>query len=92
VKYWVRNLERRSTSFWLQTSTDKFYPDFVVLLTDGRRLVVEYKGAPLLGSDDTKEKKEVGELWEARSKGTCLFRLVGQKDFQTVLGQVLTNS
>jgi len=45
VKHWVRNLERRpDTSFWLQTSTDRFYPDFVAELTDGRILVVEYKG------------------------------------------------
>lgn len=30
VDCWVRNLERRPLdSFWLQTSTDKFYPDFV---------------------------------------------------------------
>ncbi len=39
VKFWVRNLPgpgRETTSFWLQTSTDKFYPDFVCLLADGR--------------------------------------------------------
>ena len=37
VETWVRNLERRPRhSFWLQTSTDKFYPDFVCLLKDGR--------------------------------------------------------
>lgn len=40
VWYWVRNLPRRDYSFWLQTSTDKFYPDFVALLNDGRILVV----------------------------------------------------
>jgi len=32
-------------SFWLQTSTDKFYPDFVCKLKDGRVVVVEYKAA-----------------------------------------------
>ena len=35
---------RQPNSFWLQTSSDKFYPDFVALLNDGRVLVVEYKG------------------------------------------------
>ncbi|MDR0800594.1 MAG: DEAD/DEAH box helicase family protein, partial [Endomicrobium sp.] len=35
VKYWVRNIERSNYSFFLPTSTDKFYPDFVALLTDG---------------------------------------------------------
>jgi len=76
VKFWVRNLNRQPNySFWLQTSTDKFYPDFVAQLNDGRWLVMEYKGQQFLDSADTKEKKTVGELWEARSKGKCLFRM-----------------
>ncbi|NLX55659.1 MAG: DEAD/DEAH box helicase family protein [Planctomycetaceae bacterium] len=74
VKWWLRNLERRSEfSFWLQTSTDKFYPDFVALLTDGRILVVEFKGEHLWSNDDSKEKRAVGDLWADRSNGTCLF-------------------
>jgi type III restriction enzyme len=89
VKYWVRNLERRADcSFWLQTATDKFYPDFVALLKDGRYLVVEYKGADLLTTDDTKEKRALGELWEARSKGRCVFRLVGRADMDRVIRDV----
>jgi type III restriction enzyme len=56
VEFWVRNLERQeSFSFWLQTSTDKFYPDFVCKLKDGRYLVVEYKGADRWSNDDSKE-------------------------------------
>jgi type III restriction enzyme len=74
VKYWVRNLERRAdSSFWLQTSTDKFYPDFVALLNDGRILVVESKGEDRWSNDDSKEKRAVGDLWADRSKGQCLF-------------------
>jgi len=37
VRFWVRNLERDDCSFRLQTSTDKFYPDFVAELRDGSR-------------------------------------------------------
>jgi type III restriction enzyme len=74
VWYWIRNIERRpESSFWLQTSTDKFYPDFVVLLHDGRILVVEYKGADRWSDDDSKEKRALGELWAERSGGLCLF-------------------
>jgi type III restriction enzyme len=36
VKFWVRNLARKTTSFRLQTSTDWFYPDFICQLNDGR--------------------------------------------------------
>ena len=74
VEYWVRNLERQPLfSFWLQTATDKFYPDFVCKLKDGRILVVEYKGSHLWSNDDSKEKRRLGELWEAKSNGQCLF-------------------
>ena len=89
VQYWVRNLVRDGYAFWLQTSTDKFYPDFVALLTDGRYLAVEYKGAGWIDNKDTEEKKLVGELWEARSKGTCVFRLVGDDDMEAELGAIL---
>ena len=88
VMYWVRNLERDGYSFWLQTKTDKFYPDFVALLADGRYLAVEYKGGHLMDSKDTEEKKTIGELWEARSKGRCVFRLVGKDDAERELRQI----
>ena len=85
VKFWVRNLERKPLrSFWLQTSTDKFYPDFVCLLTDGRYLVVEYKGVHLWSADDASEKREIGELWEARSGGQCLFIMPNGPDFDAI--------
>ena len=85
VKFWVRNLERRpSHSFWLQTSTDRFYPDFVCLLNDGRYLVVEYKGEHLWGAPDSEEKRDVGELWEKRSDGKCLFVMPKGRDFVAI--------
>ena len=85
VKFWVRNLERKPQhSFWLQTSTDKFYPDFVCLLKDGRYLVVEYKGLQLWSADDAKEKREIGELWEERSEGQCLFIMPRGPDLDAI--------
>ena len=45
VKYWVSNVERKHTSFSLQTATDRFYPDFICKLEDGRVLAVEYKNS-----------------------------------------------
>jgi type III restriction enzyme len=81
VKYWVRNLAiQPAFSFWLPTSTDRFYPDFVAELYDGRLLVIEYKGAPFVSTDDTKEKRAVGELWEAKSKGRGLFLMAEKQD------------
>lgn len=85
VKYWVRNLERRAeSSFWLQTSTDKFYPDFVAKLNDGRILVVEYKGEDRWSNDDSKEKRVVGDLWAGRSKKRCAFVMPKGKNFSAI--------
>jgi type III restriction enzyme len=86
VKRWVKNVERQPEhSFWLQTATDRFYPDFVALLHDGRHLVVEFKGEGYMTTDDTKEKRMLGELWEARSNGLCVFRLVGIDDMESAI-------
>jgi len=84
VKFWVRNLERDDCSFWLQTSTDKFYPDFVAELVDGRYLVVEYKGADRWSDDDSREKRALGGLWAERSGGRCLFVMPRGRDFEGI--------
>lgn len=84
IEVWVRNPARGSKAFWLQTSTDKFYPDFVCRLTDGRYLVVEYKGADRWSNDDSKEKRALGELWAKRSDGQCLFVMPKGKDWGAI--------
>lgn len=81
VKQWVRNIERQEKfSFWLPTSTDYFYPDFVAELVDGRVLAVEYKGEPYKSNDDSREKRQVGERWEKSSDGRCLFLFAVAED------------
>jgi len=92
VEYWVRNLERSDYSFWLQTSSDRFYPDFVVRLKDGRILVVEYKGSHLAEGPDTKEKDMIGQTWAARSNGRCVFKTVLKTDYQAEIRSVIENA
>lgn len=79
VAYWIRNVARHSQSFWLPTTTDRFYPDFVARLVDGRLLVVEYKGAHIAEGSDTAEKRTIGALWQQRSGGQGLFVVI-EKD------------
>ena len=81
IKHWVRNIERQERfSFWLPTSTDYFYPDFVAELKDGRVLAVEYKGEPYKTNDDSREKKQIGYQWEKSSGGRCLFLFAVAED------------
>ncbi|MHC4839716.1 MAG: hypothetical protein ACYTDT_01995 [Planctomycetota bacterium] len=88
VKYWVRNLERKPTAFSLpmQSSTRRFYPDFLAILKDGRVLVLEYKGGHIDTADEAKEKRKIGELYEELSEGKVVFRMVGVDDYETFLG------
>lgn len=87
VEFWVRNLVGGTFAFWLPTSDDKFYPDFVALLTDGRYLVAEYKGAHIAPGEsrDTDEKEAIGNLWADRSSGQCVFLLLTAQNMQAKL-------
>ena len=85
VEYWVRNLDSREyDSFYLQLHNRKFYPDFVAKLKDGRILVVEHKGADRYSSDDSKEKRLIGEFWASQSKGKCLFVMTCGTNFEVI--------
>lgn len=84
VNFWVRNPERSSLAFSIQTHTDRFYPDFVCQLQDGRILVVEYKGGHLSSNEDSEEKQSLGEVWQKRSQGACLFLMVSDKNYSAI--------
>lgn len=84
MKFWARNLSRRTTSFRLQTSTDWFYPDFIAMLHDGRVLVVEYKGRAWSEMKDSDEKRDLGAVWESRSNGKCLFIMPDGPDLEAI--------
>ncbi len=88
VKFWVRNVERKTTSFSLQTSTDRFYPDFLCQLENGKILAVEYKNKRDWHLPDNVEKRQLGELWENRSNGACLFIMPEGKDWEAIKAKV----
>jgi type III restriction enzyme len=91
VKRWVRNVDRRQESFWLQPPGDKFYPDFLALLNDGRYLVVETKGEHLFSNDRSKQERMVGDLWEERSRGNCLFVMPKNDDWAAIETKMRAN-
>ena len=77
VRHWVRNMPRKPNSFKLPLSAENsFFPDFVAELSNGKILVVEYKGAHLLAG--YKLKGQIGELWERRSGGKNFFVTVSK--------------
>lgn len=84
VDWWVRNVERKSTSFWLQTASDRFYPDFLLKMENGPLVAIEYKSAHIADSRDSKEKQRIGDLWARRSEGRCKFVWVENKNWQAI--------
>lgn len=90
VDCWVRNVERKPHAFWLQTASDRFYPDFVVRLRNGKILVVEFKGANLAETRDTREKDLIGRLWASRSGGRCGFVMATNRDWSQIRQGVAT--
>jgi len=85
VKRWIRNLEQESAGgFSLPLSPGRFFPDFIAELEDGRIAIVEYKNAKLAQTKEEQHKKSVGELWEARSSGKCVFAWVVERDWATL--------
>ena len=85
VKFWVRNLVRKPSSFRLQTSTDWFYPDFISQLTDGRVVIIEYKGKIYYDSPDSEEKRAIGAVWSSRSRGNCYFDMPTDANFTSLV-------
>jgi len=85
VELWIRNLERQEFyAFWLQTSTDKFYPDFIAKLTDGTIVIIEYKGSDRYNNDDSKEKRQLGDFYAGVSENKCRFIMLNGKDWNTL--------
>ncbi len=73
VRHWVRNVDRTAWSYALPTASDLFYPDFVAELTDGRKLIVEYKGADRTDNADSREKRNIGARMQEVSGRTVVF-------------------
>ena len=84
VDWWVRNVEKKPNSFWLQTASDKFYPDFVIKMQSGLLVAVEYKGSHIADGRDSNEKKKIGELWARRSNDACRFVWVEIGQFELI--------
>ena len=82
VRFWIRNVENKKTSFWLQLPHQKFYPDFVAMLTNGRILIVEYKGG--IYYEQEADKRRIGAVWADASGGKCLFCMPTERGFDLI--------
>ncbi len=85
VLRWIRNTEHETQGgFWLPKSPGKYFPDFIVELTNGIIVLVEYKMGKMSSDAEEQHKCAVGQLWEARSGGRARFAWVLECDWQTL--------
>lgn len=92
VEFWVRNLVHDS-QFWLPTASGRTYPDFVAKLTDGRLLVVEYKGGDRVTNKDSQDKAQMGHLWAKASGGKGIYLMAVKKSDEGLsVGQQLAKA
>lgn len=88
VRHWVRNLPNSPYSFSLPTAVQRFYPDYVCELLDGRLLIVEYKGEGYKSNDDSVAKRQVGEYWAKVSGNLFLMAVERDADGRDVVAQL----
>jgi len=77
VRWWLRNIER--SGFYLQGyQKGRFFPDFIVKTKRNNYFVIEYKGEPWVDISDTKDKEEIGEIWQNLAPENYFFRLISK--------------
>jgi len=84
VRWWLRNIER--SGFYLQGyHKGRFFPDFVIKTKKNNYFIIEYKGEYLLDTADTRDKEEIGEIWQDLAPENYFFRLIGKDKINEVI-------
>lgn len=77
IKWWHRNMDR--LEFCINGYMNH-YPDFIVMTNSGKIVMVETKGEHLTSNDDSREKAELGKIWQAQSGSKFRYYMVSEND------------
>ncbi len=77
IKWWHRNIDR--LEFCINGYLNH-YPDFIVMTNSGKIVMVETKGEHLTSNDDSREKAELGKIWQAQSGSKFRYYMVSEND------------
>ncbi|MFA6177445.1 MAG: DEAD/DEAH box helicase family protein [Candidatus Paceibacterota bacterium] len=90
VEWWLRNPEQNG--FYIQGwMGNKFRPDFIVKTQKGNYFVLEYKGDQLVTNDDSKYKKELGDVWTKIAGEKYHFEMVEKNEINSIAQLILKN-
>lgn len=77
VKWWHRNMDR--LEFCINGYLNH-YPDFIVMTNSGKIVMIETKGEYLTSNDDSREKAELGKIWQAQAGANYRYYMVSEND------------
>lgn len=77
IKWWHRNMDR--LEFCINGYLNH-YPDFIVMTNSGKIVMVETKGEHLTSNDDSREKAELGKIWQAQAGANYRYYMVSEND------------
>ena len=80
IEYWVRNLDHGPSAYSLPVPSGRFFPDFAAKLTDGRTMLIEYKGEHLEAKVSEQAKRDIGRQWEKHGAGKTVFLWAVKQD------------
>ena len=77
IKWWHRNIERHEFCI---NGFINHYPDFIVMTNSGFIVMIEAKGEHLTSNDDSREKAELGKIWQAQAGGKFRYYMVSEDE------------
>ena len=77
VKWWHRNMDR--IEFYINGFINH-YPDFIVYTNSGKIVLIETKGLYLVSNDDSKDKAELGKIWQAQAGNNYRYYMVSSEN------------
>ena len=77
IKWWHRNIERHEFCI---NGFINHYPDFIVMTNTGFIVMVETKGEHLTSNDDSREKAELGQMWQSQAGGKFRYYMVSENE------------
>lgn len=77
IKWWHRNIERHEFCI---NGFINHYPDFIVMTNSGFIVMIEAKDEHLTSNDDSREKAELGKIWQAQAGGKFRYYMVSEDE------------
>lgn len=88
IKWWHRNIER---SEFCINGYINHYPDFIVYTKNGVVVMVETKGTFYTSTDDSREKADLGKIWQHKAGDKFRYYMVSGEEVESNADSISLN-